>query len=404
MPRRKLIFPLACLLVCTNPPTLAATPKTCPDGDFDCFERHQVAACYEPSTSTTETCRAWIHTLDQQASKGSSDAELRLAHASRALADLATDPAVQAKYNARARSIYRERIRRDADDAQALLALATLADDDEEMIGLLQRGVALAPEEAASTHLLASKLHKRNRPGDALAAAIYMERAYDAMKPERWAHHASSTHWYYQQAGANDLAARFRARVIDDWGARTLADVADDTAPDDVERTLEIVCDSYATGVLGTQMCGQSIAAVMRYLTSSGVTPRTQALADAAAGAMENFGRDEWALGCEPPESQPAFTSGLDTLLALGFESAPVLSAFARVAPCGERLQTLQRAVELAPQDGDLVWRLGGAYASDGRWDEALTAYRRAKSLPTIVPKFAIDEEIRTTEQRIAAR
>lgn len=92
MSLRQPIFPLACILVCATLPTRAATPQTCPDGDSDCFERNQVAACHEPSTSTTETCRAWIHLLEQQASKGSSHAELRLADANRAIADLVTDP------------------------------------------------------------------------------------------------------------------------------------------------------------------------------------------------------------------------------------------------------------------------------------------------------------------------
>ena len=403
MPLRQPIFPLACILVCATLPTRAATPQTCPDGDSDCFERNQVAACQEPSTSTTETCRAWIHLLEQQASTGSSHAELRLADANRAIADLVTDPASRSRHEGRARAIYLERIGRDGNDAESLIALATLIDDENEKIELLKRGVALSPQNAHATQWLASALHERNASGDALAAARHMEQAYDAMKPERWAYHASSTFWYFQQADADDEASRFRARVIDDWGARTLASVTDDTALDDMEPTLEIVCDSYATGVLGPQMCGESVATVMRYLSSADVTPRTQALADAAAGAMESFGRDEWALGCMPPESRATFRSELETLLTLGFESAPVLSAYARAAACGGRLRALQRAVELAPRDGELAWRLGGAYASDGRWDEALAAYRRAMTLPTVVPKSAIDEQIRTTEEKISA-
>lgn len=396
---------LACVLAWAITPALADNPGSCSNGDSDCFERNQVAACHDRPAATIEACGAWIRALENQAANGSSDAELSLAQAYAALAaNLLTDPAVRAEYEARARSIYRARIRRDADDAQALLALATLVDDENEKIDLLKRGIAWGPDEVYATRWLASLLHERNEPSDALEAANYVEEAYDAMKPERWVHHASSTYWYYQQAGAEDEAARFRTRVIDDWGARELTDVTTNNAPEDVEQTLQMVCDSYATGVLGMEMCGRSIATVMRYLSSADVTPRTQALADAAARAMEDSGRDGWTLECEPPESQATFESELDTLLALGFESAPVQSAFARVAPCGERLHALQRAVHLAPQDGELAWRLGGAYASDGRWNEALATYRRAKSLPTVVPKYAIDEQIRIIEERISVQ
>jgi hypothetical protein len=66
-------------------------------------------------------------------------------------------------------------------------------------------------------------------------------------------------------------------------------------------------------------------------------------------------------------------------LLTLGFGSAPVLSAYAREASCSERLAVLQRAV-------------------------ALAAYQRARSLPTFVPKYAVDEQITITEQRNAVR
>ena len=49
----------------------------------------------------------------------------------------------------------------------------------------------------------------------------------------------------------------------------------------------------------------------------------------------------------------------------------------------------LQKAVEIDPKSADARFHLGTAYAETGRWEDAVTSYRKALALPTLgVPDF----------------
>ena len=49
----------------------------------------------------------------------------------------------------------------------------------------------------------------------------------------------------------------------------------------------------------------------------------------------------------------------------------------------------LQKAVEIDPNSADAHFHLGTAYAETGRWEDAVTSYRKALALPTLgVPDF----------------
>jgi tetratricopeptide (TPR) repeat protein len=51
--------------------------------------------------------------------------------------------------------------------------------------------------------------------------------------------------------------------------------------------------------------------------------------------------------------------------------------------PRQEAIAELRKAVELEPLEADAHHSLGVAYAEDGRWEEAIKAYRQALSIPT---------------------
>ncbi|MGH8243332.1 MAG: tetratricopeptide repeat protein, partial [Steroidobacteraceae bacterium] len=214
-----------------------------------------------------------------------SELRLRIAEAYEALTRLVSSSAEAERHRNHAVEIYRDILRRDDTNAQAMLGLAVVSQDRAERIELLKRGTELAPEEIYAMQLLASELLSTGEPQQALEAARVMEKAYASQTGRNKLHLASRTYELYLNAGATQEAAEFRQRVIDKLGTGNLKDLPSNVDPKTVLNALMASCDHLIVPMLGSQRCMQDLEIVARQLASKDKLARARELASVTAMA-----------------------------------------------------------------------------------------------------------------------
>lgn len=395
-------------------------------GDLDLDRRCSTIKCVDEiwhaycewSSSAAEDCRRFVRALERSARAASRDFMLRRARALRSLEGLGADEllrvqgevvltkvereAVLAKVKRNHRwfwqrqmEIYRTLIRNDPHDVEALLGLAEITEQRDEKLALFRRAAAADPRDPLILRLFARELVMDGTPEETAESVEHMLKAYEiAAIPHRW-HVAQDVVKHMVRVGLHQEALEFQRRALSEMGMPNAEQVVRRAMAHDGARpsrelvsAVRLLCDRRSIQLGTTQSCVEAIEALSAasIAHAAGVSKATldtiayaslDALGDVDAAIFEQ--RHQLPHVHRDPRFWERLHAALARLSGTSLETPLLLYARAQamslIGPSSdvERPSVLlERAVTLAPYDGDArVW-LGQAYMEEGRVADAI--------------------------------
>jgi hypothetical protein len=264
--------------------------------------------------------------------------------------------------------------------------------------------------------LLANALLMQGGQDEELEAARVIEGAYtyETTSTERWRYSVVALRRY------TEAAERYPSAVSERSTANVVLRVMDDIDYPLLQRML-LMPEAYLPylGDAFATMCEKSIAVIVSLdecldglelsvaTAESSVSSGTRRLiAEAVLTGMRTIAGEALP---KAPNTRTRFIEWIDRLLAIDLEpvdvAANLLEARADYTPnLLERADTLQSALELSPNRGDLRLKLGATYVSLWFWPEALDQLRVAKFFLPPDEHERVDRLIETADARYQAR
>ena len=396
----------------------AALPQgvaPCARGDLSCWQKLHASDCARPE-STIETCLAFLQRLET-ARRGSysTGVALLLGDTLRDVARKDTSPQAKERFLQRARAAYRDAVKHEPFNASGYLGLADVAATNEERVEWL-RGAVGAEYRPAHMELLSSALSQVGGQAQELEAARVIEDAYryESTSTEQWRYSVVALRRY------TEAVERYPSAVSERSADNIVLRVKDDIDYPLLQRML-LMPEAYLPYLAGafTTMCEKSIAVIVRLdecmdglelaVSTAEASPSSgtrRLLAEATLTGMRTIAGESLPRSAE---TRRRFIDWIDRLLTTDLEpvdvAANLLEARADYTPnLLERADTLQSALELSPNRGDLRLKLGTTYVSLWFWSEALEQLRVAKFFLPVDEHEPVDRLIETADARYQAR
>jgi len=387
----------------------------CARGDLSCWQKLHASDCARPE-STIETCLAFLQRLET-ARRGSysTGVALLLGDTLRDVARKDTSPQAKERFLQRARAAYRDAVKHEPFNASGYLGLADVAATNEERVEWL-RGAVGAEYRPAHMELLASALSQVGGQAQELEAARVIEDAYryESTSTEQWRYSVVALRRY------TEAVERYPSAVSERSADNIVLRVKDDIDYPLLQRML-LMPEAYLPYLAGafTTMCEKSIAVIVRLdecmdglelaVSTAEASPSSgtrRLLAEATLTGMRTIAGESLPRSAE---TRRRFIDWIDRLLTTDLEpvdvAANLLEARADYTPnLLERADTLQSALELSPNRGDLRLKLGTTYVSLWFWSEALEQLRVAKFFLPVDEHEPVDRLIETADARYQAR
>jgi hypothetical protein len=401
----------------------AALPQErapCARGDLACWQQLHTSQCAN-AASTLETCLVFLQRLET-ARKGPYSTGIALL-LGETLADVArkdASPQAKERFFQRARAEYREVVRNEPFNASGYVGLADIAATGGERVEWL-RGAVRAEYQPAHMELLANALSQ----GDGQAPELKEEReleaasviegayTYESTSTERWRYSVMALRRYTE--AVERYPSAISQRAVDNVVLR----VKDDIDYPLLQRML-LMPEAYLPYLADafTTMCEKSIAVIVSLdecmdglelavaTAEDSVSAGTRRLlAEATLTGMRTIAGESLPRSAQ---ARGRFIDWIDRLLATDLEpvdvAANLLEARADYTPnLLERADTLQSALEISPNRGDLRLKLGATYVNLRFWPEALEQLRVAKFYLPIEEHEPVDKLIETADRRYRA-
>jgi hypothetical protein len=383
---------------------------------LSCWQDLHASECAR-SASTLSACLVFLQRLETaRRTSDSPGLVLLLGETLQRLARKDVAPEAKERYLQRARVAYGEVVKNQPFNASGCLGLAEVAEPGEERVSWL-RGAVQAEFQPAHMELLAKALAGEvGGPTGELEAARVLEDAYtyESTATERWRYGASA--WQRHK----DALERYPSAASERSLANVVLRIADDIDYPLLQRMLlepeahlPYLADAFAT------MCEKSIAEIvgldeclagleLAVATAEGPVSSgaRRVLAEATLTGMRTIA------GESLPRSalnQREFLDWIKRLLATELEPVDVptdlLEAQADyTANLLDRADALLRAIELAPNRGDLRLKLGATYVSVRLWPEALEQLRVAGFFLPPEEHERVDRLVQTADKGYQAR
>jgi tetratricopeptide (TPR) repeat protein len=356
----------------------------CGVDDEACYARAFGAAC-AARQATQATCTALAQQLVVRADANEPKALNYLAFALKAMADRSTIQVERSAFLAQAKAAASKLLAQHPDHAGGYFTMAILTDDVDEQVKLYARAVELSPSSAIARKQFAGILLKRGQSGDLVRAADQLERGYglerqgqSRLKLEL----AASAVEANRLAGRPDRVVSIRSSVRANAGVDRLLDELMSGSRMSLARAsenLELLCDESLIRIVGSEDCLSGVDNVGQRLANSS-EPKTQSLAIAErigdlmglanispSNAADKKSREIW---------RSQFRALLATIRSRGLGSARVDLAYANLVDDNIlKLRSLERAVQLAPNDRVALVRLADTYRDTSRFDDAARTY-----------------------------
>lgn len=401
----------------------AALPQErapCARGDLACWQELHTSQCAN-AASTLETCLVFLQRLET-ARKGpySTGVALLLGET---LADAArkdASPQAKERFLQRARAAYGEVVKNEPYNASGYLGLADIAATGAERVEWL-RGAVRAEYQPAHMELLANALSQDAGQAPELKEARELEAArviedastYESASTERWRYSVLALRRYTE--AAERYPSAMSERAVDNVVLR----VKDDIDYPLLQRML-LMPEAYLPYLAAafTTMCEKSIAVIVSLdecmdglelaVSTAEGSPSAgtrRLLAEATLTGMRTIAGESLPRSAQ---ARGRFIDWIDRLLTTDLEpvdvAANLLEARADYTPnLLERADTLQSALELSPNRGDLRFKLGATYVSLWFWPEALEQLRVAKFFLPVDEHEPVDRLIETADRRYQA-
>lgn len=386
----------------------------CGADDRQCLQDAFEQACGRPQT-LEGPCLAWLRSVEEHPLAPSPEWRLIAAAGYRLVARYAASEDDTERYIEQSRSIYLQLLARWRDGpyaAQAYVGMAGLTDDIDELISLVRNAVQADPSNANTRFGLAQSLRTRGRAADYAEAADLYREAYEADAPPKY-YSAANALRLYMMTGRTAQAETFRGQIARDT---SMADFAEEVISprfaqnlEHAEVVLDTACATYIIDIFGPATCANGIDTLVTATRQTASIPARQSIADLAAGAMGRLN----ASGVGSPEEQSQrdykFGSILRGWIDTGVATARVFVQWAHNpgSDLNESVSAFERAVELAPDNGQYRYWLALGYMEQGRFDEAIEGLRIAReTLPENVglSPESVDAQIRRAQSGRTSR
>jgi len=387
----------------------------CARGDLSCWQKLHASECAR-AESTIDTCLAFLQRLET-ARRGSysTGVALLLGDTLRDVARKDASPQAKERFLQRARAAYRDAVKHEPFNASGYLGLADVAATNEERVEWL-RGAVGAEYRPAHMELLANALSQVGGQAQELEAARVIEDAYtyESTSTEQWRYSAVALRRYME------AVERYPSAVSERSADNVVLRVKDDIDYPLLQRML-LMPEAYLPYLDGafTTMCEKSVVVIVSLdecmdglelaVSTAEGSPSSGTrrwLAEATLTGMRTIAGESLPRSAE---ARRRFIDWIDRLLATNLEpvdvAANLLEARADYTPnLLERADTLQLALELSPNRGDLRLKLGATYVSLWFWPEALEQLRVAKFFLPVDEHEPVDRLIETADARYQAR
>lgn len=368
-------------------------PQQCALGVYECYLQQHISACGTRGQSTPQSCRSWASSLEGRATGGDRAALRAQAGAYGFLASFDDSAIGRESAKQAALERYRELLASDPEDADALVGIATFTESGGERAQSLRDSVRLEPDPI-TVNALISDLRRAGTKGALLEAAKVaddFQRVSEGRTKWRFAAEARDL---YKSAGDSQRAAEVRQRAQQDAGVPAVLRELSTIRVSNPGRTAELldsICRSQIARTIGAQPC---LTALEMTVPSLGEIPDrevAQRLADQTAGTMEQLTREARSeLEETDPDWYPELLGLLNRIHDQGLGSVTTwFSTFMVDRTLSGKTRALEKAVSFAPDSAQLLSGLATSYAQQGRWEEAIAHYRRAKA---VTPPDRVDE------------
>lgn len=382
------------------------------DDAVQCLSNGLRMACRE-TEATAESCLAWLRREVEARTFASGDPEWELASGRgySLAADLSKSVDEAERLKRQGRSIFQDVITFWPDSGYAMRAymgLAALAPDLQEKISFLREALRIEPNRSHTMTFLADALAVRGAAVDLREAAdLYRKAGLNSTALE-----------LYASIGQTEQVAALKAEVARDSGMAVFEEeIATGRLVQNLERAAEIVetaCHISNIEILGRQTCAAAVDSLVTATrhTGASVTARQSLAAVAVEGMRMLRIADDGRLGDTKDEVRQRYFQLRITLqqwIDAGIANAAVYVLLAQlpsaldpsVDDLDESVTAYERAVELAPDNGQYRYWLALGYIEQSRFGEAnqhLRIVRDSLAENGEPTREAVDFQIRRTE------
>ena len=355
----------------------AQSPE-CGADDRQCLEDSLARECGQTELANG-SCLAWLEQLEEDALAASPEWQLIAASGYFRVADFSSSEEDAKTYRERSHSIYLEILAKWPDGyfaAQAYTGLSNLSDDLDDRIRYLLNASQADPGNGNIAYLLAGNLARRGQSDDYGKAAELYRVAYLAGVASSYS--AANAMRLYLLAGQADEAVKLKSQVATSIGIADFAkQVASAQFAQDLKRAkgvLDTACGKYVIEIFGPETCISGIDRLVAATRSNSVPVLRQAAADVATDAMSRLNVSEIGTVEERRQREYDFGLILREWIDTGVASARVYVAWAQhpESDLNESIAALERAVQLAPDNGRYRYWLAQGYIAQGKFDEAI--------------------------------
>lgn len=392
---------------------LQAQSLECGADEGQCLEDSFALACSARIEAFEDNCLAWVQRVESHSLAENPRWRLIAATAYFRMAEFAESVVVAERYRERSRTINQELLAQQPSGYyanQAYIGLANLAsvetEDASEVIRLTRMALQADPGNRNTMMGLARMLTRRGESGDHREAADMYRAAYIAGGSRFW-YLAANASGLYDSTGQSDRAEVFRDQVKKDSGIDEFeVEVKSVSFAEDLERAavvFDTACQRYVIAIFGSETCANGIDTLVAATRSIASPAERRAIVGVATEGMRMLTVAGDTFGDETRQRETKFGSILREWIATDVATAAtfVLWAQHRESGLDEYVSALERAVELAPDNGQYRFWLANGHIQQGRHEEAINHLRIARdTIPDDVglrPE-RIDEVIREAE------
>ena len=338
--------------------------------------------CRRPSDATFRSCESWLNALLTEYDASQPDVQYSIATTYYFLSEITSDPDLKSEYRRSAFDVFTHILQLRPDEIRALYGLALHAQSDQEKISIYRDIVTIDPGDISNVRMLTRLLPTNTPEGQAEAGKLMEEVFHNTELTEVKLQAAASSAAYYRQAGDISDAERI-ANVASNFlnpEERVAQAVAvQNGSPTMLEDNLKLLCQGPSMNIIGMDHC---IAGISNAIESISQTRSVESsgYVNAVASVINTF------LQSNPPQTpENQWRDILRELIEEHLLSEDIATghiyAVHSVLTYDERdvsLRSLETAVEMLPENGEYMARLGNAYIQLNRWEEAVEYLSRS--------------------------
>jgi len=416
MHRALVILSVAVVSALADDAAAADQPAACERQELGCLLELHASECSRPA-STVETCLVFLQRLETaKRASHSPGLALLLGKTLGRLARQDVSPQAKERYLKRARSAYSEVVRNEPLNASGYLGLAEVAAPGAERVGWL-RGAVQAEFQPAHMELLANALSSEvgGHIGD-LEAARVLEDAYtfESTSTEKWRYGASAWQKHkvaldrYPSVASERSVANVVIRVTDDIDYPLLqrALLEPESYLPYLAAAFATMCEKSIAEIVSLDECLAGLELAVSTAERSASFGTRRLLAEATLAGMRTIAGESLP---RPLLLERRFVDWIDRLLTTEVGPVDVAASLLEAradytAQLPDRADALLRAVELAPNRGDLRLKLGATYVSLRFWPEALEQLRVAEFFVPAEEHERVQRLVETADEAYQAR